>query len=58
MASSSDGGATFIVDTHSSRSTFSALVGHDGDLLLVGMDGLLRISAAAQKTQPTGASNE
>ena len=43
MTSSSDAGETFVSDVHSARSTFSSVVEIDGDLLLTGMEGLVRI---------------
>lgn len=46
MASSHDDGEQFNTDVHTSRSTFSTVLGVDGDLLLAGMTGLVRIQSA------------
>ena len=45
MTSSRDA-QQFTTDIHSSRSSFSSALSIEGDLLLVGMDGLTRISSA------------
>jgi hypothetical protein len=50
MVSSDDLGHSFTSDVHTSRSTFSAAVDADRDLILGGMSGLVRISAG--RTQP------
>ena len=47
MASSSNG-EQFTTDIHSARNTFSSAKSVDGDLLLVGMGGLVRIPAARE----------
>jgi len=49
MASSSDVGASFQADVHTSRSTFSAVAAAGDDLMLAGMAGLVRISAAGRR---------
>lgn len=50
MTSSRDGSA-FSTDIHSERSSFSAALQVDGDLLLVGMGGLARVAAARGASQ-------
>jgi photosystem II stability/assembly factor-like uncharacterized protein len=46
MASSTDKGATFHADVHTSRGTFSSAIDSAGDILIVGMSGLVRVPHA------------